>query len=359
MSFDPLPTSSPGAVPQFTAYRIPERTAVPRFDLGATLLSQGAAAVLAASGLAADTFFARHAAGDWGAVEDFDRLGNEFALAHGITRFLIQSVYPLPGGEVLIVMTTPDRRRTAMLLEHELAEQEVSARDGYARWAHQYDHEVNPLIAIETPYVEQILAELRIEHVLDAATGTGRHALRLAERGVRVAAIDQSPEMLAEARAAAVRRALDIDFRLGSLDDRLPYADAQFDLVLCALALCHVASLRCAVREFARVLKPGGTVLITDFHPYCVGQGWRAALFDAGTAYLLPYPGHTRDDYLAALTDAGLVITRTVDATMGEAPPGTMLDVERERGKDIPFCFIVLARKPSHQNLRLVEAAET
>ncbi len=346
MSFDPLPNSSPGAVPQFAVHRIRERPDVPRFDLGATLLSQGAAAALAASGLAADTFFARHAAGDWGAVEEFDRLGNEFALAHGITRFLIQSVYPLPGGEVLIVMTTPDRLRTGMLLEHELREHAVSARDGYARWAHQYDREVNPLIAIETPYVEQILAELRIAHVLDAATGTGRHALRVAERGGRVAAIDVSPEMLADARAAARRRGLEIDFRLGSLDDPLPYADAQFDLVLCALALCHVANLRGAVREFARVLKPGGAVVITDFHPYCVGQGWRAAVFDAGTAYLFTYPGHTREAYVAALTDAGLVISRTVDATMGEAPPGTLLDVEREGGKDIPFCFIAVARKP-------------
>jgi hypothetical protein len=39
-------------------------------------------------------------------------------------------------------------------------------------------------------------------------------------------------------------------------------------------------------------------------------------------------------------------MTRTVDATMGEAPPGTMLDEEREGGKDIPFCFVVLAVKP-------------
>jgi SAM-dependent methyltransferase len=130
------------------------------------------------------------------------------------------------------------------------------------------------------------------------------------------------------------------------LDNPLPYTDAQFDLVLCALALCHVANLRGVVREFARVLTPGGAVLITDFHPYCVSQGWRAAVFDAGTAYLLTYPGHTRDAYLDALTEAGLVISRTVDAMMGEAPPGTMLDVEREGGKDIPFCFIALASKP-------------
>jgi SAM-dependent methyltransferase len=166
----------------------------------------------------------------------------------------------------------------------------------------------------------------------------------LAHHGAQVTAIDQSPEMLAEARAAALHRGLEIEFQLGTLDETLPFESAQFDLVI--RALCHITNLRGAVREFARVLKPGGAVVITDFHPYCVNQGWRAALFDAGTALLFTYPGHTRDDYLAALTDAGLVVTRTVDATMGEAPPGTMLDEERSGGKEIPFCFVVLASKP-------------
>jgi len=332
--------------PKFVPYVLREPATAPLFDLGETLLSHGASMMLAAYGMVADMFFARHASGDWGAAEELDRKSNAFAVAQGITRFPIDSAYPLPGGELLIVRTTPDRTRTGMLLEHELEDHEVSAREGYAHWAHQYDREVNPLIAIETPYVEQILANLQIRHALDAATGTGRHALRLAQRGVQVAAIDQSPEMVAEAHAAAKRLGLEIDFRLGTLDDPLPFENAQFDLVVCALALCHVANLHGAVREFARVLAPGGAALITDFHPYCVGQGWRAVLFDAGTAMMFTYPGHTRDDYLAALTDAGLQVTRTVDATMGEAPPGTMLDQEREGGKEIPFCFVALAIKP-------------
>jgi ubiquinone/menaquinone biosynthesis C-methylase UbiE len=347
MSITPAPSGASEAnAAKLVPHVIREHAATRLFDLGETLVSRDAAAALAAHELAADAFFARHASGDWGEVEEFDRASNMFALARGVTRFMIQSFYPLPGGELLMVMTTPDRARTGMLLEAEFEDREISAREGYAQWAHQYDQEVNPLIAIETPYVEQIIADLPIADVLDAATGTGRYALRFAERGVRVAAIDQSPEMLAEARAAALDRGLEIDFRLGSLDEPLPYEDAQFDLAICALALCHVENLRAAASEFARVLRPGGAALITDFHPECVGRGWRAVLFDVGAALLFSYPGHTRDDYLAALTDAGLRITRTVDATMGEAPPGTMLDQEREGGQEIPFCFVVLAIKP-------------
>lgn len=317
-----------------------------RFTLGETSVSPAAAQALAAQGLAAESFFARHADGDWGVAEVFDQRGNAFALAHGITRFLIQSSFRLPDGELLLVMTTPDRRQTAMLLDREFEEQEVSTAEGYGHWAGYYDREVNPLIAIETPYVEQMLAGLSVRSALDAATGTGRHALRLARQGIQVTAIDQSPEMLAVARASAEQAGRSIDLHAGSLEELLPFVDEQFDLVICALALCHIQNLRGAVREFARVLRPGGAVIISDFHPHCVGQGWRTALFGPGRAYLLTYPGHTREDYLAALEDAGLQLTQAVDATMGEAPSGSMLDEERQGGKDIPFCLVLLATKP-------------
>jgi SAM-dependent methyltransferase len=317
-----------------------------RFDLGKTLISSNAAAALAEHGLAADAFFARHAVGDWGEAEEFDCKGNAFALEHGITRFPIQSCYRLPGDRLLLLLTTPDRSQTGMILDSEFADRDVSTQKGYAYWAHQYDQEVNPLIAIETPYVEQILATLPIDHALDAATGTGRHALWLAKRGIQVTGFDQSPEMLAEAQAAATRNRLPIDFQPGSLEERLPFIDAQFDLVICALALCHVEQLQAAISEFARVLKPGGTLLISDFHPYCVGQGWRAALFEPACALVFSYPSHTRDDYLGAITDAGLHISQVIDATMGEAPVGSMLDEEREGGRDIPFCLIILAHNP-------------
>lgn len=317
------------------------------FLLGETSVSAGAAQALAGHGLLPEHFFARHAAGDWGVAEPFDQRGNAFALAHGVTRFIIQSSFALPDGELVLVMTTPDRRQTAMLLDREFEDREVSPAEAYARWAGQYDREINPLIALETPYVERMLAGLEVRTALDAAAGTGRHALRLARQGARVAAIDQSLEMLAVARAAAERAGLPLDLHTGSLDDPLPFADGQFDLVICGLALCHVQNLRGAVGEFARVLRPGGTAIITDFHPYCVGQGWRAAVFGPGRAYVLTYPGHTRADYLAALEEAGLQLTQAVDATMGEAPAGTMLDEERENGKDVPFCLILQALKPA------------
>src|SRR5437899_1807808 len=100
---------------------------------------------------------------------------------------------------------------------------EVSTQKGYALWAASYDHENNALIAVEEPRVDALVAALPMTAALDVGTGTGRHALKLARRGVTVTAIDQSPEMLAVAQQAAFIEGLTIDFQLASLDDGLPF----------------------------------------------------------------------------------------------------------------------------------------
>src|SRR5579872_4910019 len=166
--------------------------------------------------------------------------------------------------------------------------QEVSTQEGYARWASSYDQQINALIVLEEAHVDQLLAQLPYSKVLDVGTGTGRHALKLARTGAHVTAIDQSAEMLAVAQQVAQHEHLTIDFQLASLEDGLPFAAQQFDLVICALMLCHVPDLAQAVQEFARVLKPGGHLLITDFHPDSVQYGWRTGFRQADINYFLP-----------------------------------------------------------------------
>lgn len=144
---------------------------------------------------------------------------------------------------------------------------EISVEEGYALWSISYDHEQNGLLYVEERQVDRLLAQISFSNVLDAGTGTGRHALKLAAQGASVTAFDQSPEMLAVARQAAQRKGFQIEFHLLSLDDGLPFEADQFDLLICALTLSHVPDLAHALHEFARVLQTGGHLLITDFHP--------------------------------------------------------------------------------------------
>lgn len=223
--------------------------------------------------------------------------------------------------------------------------QEVSVQEGYALWAASYDQEFNAFIFLEERQVERLLAPFSFTNVLDVGAGTGRHALRLARRGARVTALDQSPQMLAVARQAAQREGLPIAFHLLSLDDDLPFEANQFDLLICALTLCHVPNLAHTLGEFARVLQPGGYLLITDFHPIHTLYGWRTAFQSEGVTYHLPTIGRTRDDYLEAITASGLAIREVAESLVGETPEGSLPEEMRRAYADKPFCLSILAQK--------------
>jgi len=98
--------------------------------------------------------------------------------------------------------------------------------------------------------------------VLEVAVGTGRN-LPFYPDGVRLTGVDWSPAMLAIARdrAAALERRADL--RQGDAQ-ALDFPDGSFDTVLCALGLCAIPDDRRAVTEMARVLRPGGRLLLVD-----------------------------------------------------------------------------------------------
>lgn len=103
----------------------------------------------------------------------------------------------------------------------------LSVRDGYAKWAQTYDQENNPLIRLEERALDGLVQDVPAV-VLDAACGTGRHALRFAATGSRVLGVDASPEMLARARAKAnALRLSHVQFVRGVVDEGLPCAHGQ------------------------------------------------------------------------------------------------------------------------------------
>jgi ubiquinone/menaquinone biosynthesis C-methylase UbiE len=104
--------------------------------------------------------------------------------------------------------------------------------------------------------------------VLEIAIGTGR-SLQCYPADVTVTGIDLSPAMLAIARQRAVGLGRDVDLREGDAE-HLPFDDASFDTVVCALSLCTIPNPRAAVGEMRRVLVPGGRLLLLDH----IGSTW-------------------------------------------------------------------------------------
>ncbi len=96
--------------------------------------------------------------------------------------------------------------------------------------------------------------------VLDLAAGTGTSSAPLADRGVRVVPCDLSIGMVAVGK----RRRPDLGFVNGDAT-RLPFADATFDAVTISFGLRNVVDPDAALRELARVTRPGGRLVVCEF----------------------------------------------------------------------------------------------
>ncbi len=107
------------------------------------------------------------------------------------------------------------------------------------------------------------------DQVLDVGCGTGTLAMEVARRvgrTGRVTGIDPGAEQIARARAKAVRRNAPVEFQVGVIE-QLPFADQTFDVVFSTLMMHHLPAplKRQGLSEIARVLKPGGRLVIADF----------------------------------------------------------------------------------------------
>jgi len=190
---------------------------------------------------------------------------------------------------------------------------EADVRDAYRSWSETYDDPGNQIIALEEPLVWRLLEPIPPGCALDAACGTGRHARRLVGLGHEVLGIDLTPEMLRR----AAENVPEARFVEGDLR-KIPADDAQFDLVVCGLALAHLPDLDPGVRELARVLKPGGRLVVSALHPLQVHLGWQAPFSDASgnRAFAREHP-HTHADYLRAFRTVGLSVLECFEPEFG------------------------------------------
>ena len=191
-------------------------------------------------------------------------------------------------------------------------EQTVTA--GYAERVASYDKPGNPVLLAEQPVVRGLLADCSVGVALDAACGTGRHAAYLDSLGFRVTGIDATPAMLEVARG----KVPGAHFETADLKS-IPLPDGSADLAVCALALTHCAALGPPLRELARVVRPGGTIIISDVHPFLVMLGGHSdySLSEDERAFVRNYV-HLPSDYVGAFREAGLSVLQCIEPLWGD-----------------------------------------
>ncbi|MBR2813100.1 MAG: class I SAM-dependent methyltransferase [Reyranella sp.] len=133
--------------------------------------------------------------------------------------------------------------------------------ESYGRWRRSRLGRITD--TLEECLILDLLRPVNGLDVLDLGCGDGELASRLARRGARVTGLDADPRMLIAAHRRAEMESVELTLVRGSVD-ALPFPDASFDRVVAVTVLCFVRDADRAVAEMARVLRPGGHVLIGD-----------------------------------------------------------------------------------------------
>jgi SAM-dependent methyltransferase len=126
-----------------------------------------------------------------------------------------------------------------------------------------------PLEALTTPAAAKLVRHAGVQagqRVLDVACGTGVVAITAARAGANVSALDLTPELLARAREHGEVAGVKVDWHEGDVE-KLPFQDAEFDVVLSQFGHIFAPRPQVAVSEMLRVLKTGGTIAFTTWPP--------------------------------------------------------------------------------------------
>ena len=189
------------------------------------------------------------------------------------------------------------------------APEEQAAQAHFDRWAGAYGRS-----RLLPSLQRKALAELRPragDSVLDVACGAGAMVMEVAPRVERAVGVDLSEGMLEIARsrlsdAAGARDLANVEFQLGP-SDALPFDDASFTALVCTTALHHFPDPQRSIDEMARVLRPGGRLVIGDISRDAITTKLADPLFrrfEKGHVGL-----QRKRDIEAMLTRAGLEVT--------------------------------------------------
>ena len=148
----------------------------------------------------------------------------------------------------------------------------LQTREMFTSIAHRYDF-LNRLLSVgQDRYWRKraidLLDPMGNERILDVATGTGDMVIEVAKRNlsVQIFGIDFSQRMLDLGRVKIAQNGYKqaVSFQIGS-GECLPFIDESFDGVVCAFGIRNFADVQLGLREFYRVLKPGGRIIILEF----------------------------------------------------------------------------------------------
>ena len=173
----------------------------------------------------------------------------------------------------------------------------------------------------DRPNTLGLMPDVQGKSILDAACGPGKYAEILIAKGALVTGFDISPRMIALAKQRNPQAGHFFVHNLAQPFHMFP--NESFDVVLCALALHYVPNWNATIREFARVLRPNGCLVISIEHPFFEFTFFKSKLYFEVESVKCTWKGFGKpievnsyrrslQDCIAPLTDNGFYIDKLI-----------------------------------------------
>jgi malonyl-CoA O-methyltransferase len=191
---------------------------------------------------------------------------------------------------------------------------QIAPLPAYSLWAKTWESDPSAIVALESRWIAPWLSNLNGQVVVDLSCGSGRWLTHAQRQGATVFGTDLCPEMLLQAwqkPGLAGRLAL-ADTR------RLPLASGCADLTLCALSLGHLSPMESALAEMARIVRPGGSLIVTDFYPAALVRGWKRTFRNNGQLYEIETYPYTKERLIDCARENGLALQELLEPGFDE-----------------------------------------
>ncbi len=185
----------------------------------------------------------------------------------------------------------------------------MSIANAYSAWSVSYDLDRNLTRDLDADVTRLLLTGARFPVVVEAGCGTGKNTGYFCDVADEVHALDFSEGMLRVARQRVLSPR--VRFHQVDLSSGWPCGEASAHLVSFNLVLEHIESLTAVLSTAAHCLVPGGTVLISELHPFKQYQDSQARFTDAlGQEIKVQAYTHNISDFFRAAEEAGLALVK-------------------------------------------------
>lgn len=195
----------------------------------------------------------------------------------------------------------------------------LNAQQAYARWAPTYDGTPNPLLALEERSLAPLMNSFFAQDIVELGCGTGRWLHKLEAAGPKsLTGVDICGAMLAEAE----KKCLPTTSLIHSDCTMTRLSNHAADCVLASFLLSYVQDLNKFAEEVTRILRPGGTIIVSDLHPNTHSYGWRRTFSASGGRFEIATFRYTLRGLINALSVAGCALEVMDEPCFGEEEAG-------------------------------------